>query len=328
MKAMVLNQVGSPLTYQEIPIPQAKENQVLIEVIACAVCRTDLHILDGDLDSPKLPLVIGHQVVGRIVALGKNSERFQIGDLVGVPWLGYTCKKCRYCQREQENLCENAAFTGYHQDGGYAEFTVAQEDFCFLIPENYSPYQAAPLLCAGLIGYRALNMTGKAEKIGLYGFGAAAHIIAQVILHQGRTPYAFTRPGDKITQDFARNLGVPWAGGSNETPPEKLEAAIIFAPVGSLVPEALRRLDKGGTVVCAGIHMSEIPPFPYSILWEERSIRSVANLTRQDGEDFFQIAPKVPVKTDIHTYSLEDANQALDDLRHGRFQGAAVLAIK
>jgi propanol-preferring alcohol dehydrogenase len=296
-------------------------------VHACAVCRTDLHVVDGELAEPKLPLVPGHEIIGSVAALGQDVDRFAVGDRVGVPWLGWTCGECEFCRSDRENLCAQARFTGYQIDGGYSEFTIADQRFCFAIPAGYSDIEAAPLLCAGLIGYRALRMAGDARRLGLYGFGAAAHIIAQVALWQGRAVYAFTSPGDTEAQSFARGLGAVWAGGSDEPPPEMLDAAIIFAPVGPLVPAALRAVERGGTVVCAGIHMSAIPSFSYDILWGERVVRSVANLTRRDGEEFLELAPKVPVKTRTSRYPLEQANQALDDLRAGRLQGAAVLTL-
>jgi propanol-preferring alcohol dehydrogenase len=293
----------------------------------CAVCRTDLHIVGGELSDPKLPLVIGHMIVGHVEGTGQRARRFAPGERIGVPWLGYVDETCRFCRRGLENLCVNARFTGYHIDGGYAEFCVADERFCFPLPESYDDLHAAPLLCAGLIGYRALRLAGDAQRVGMYGFGDSAHIIAQVARYQGRRVFAFTSPGDTKKQAFARSLGAEWAGDSLATPPEPLDAALIFAPVGALVPAALKTLDPGGVVVCAGIHMSDIPSFPYDLLWMERQIRSVANLTRQDGEEFLQIAPKVPVRTEIHPYPLADANRALDDLRHGRFEGAAVLTV-
>jgi propanol-preferring alcohol dehydrogenase len=298
---------------------------VLIQVHACAVCRTDLHVVDGELMQPKLPLIPGHEIIGRVSALGDSVERFAVGDRVGVPWLGWTCGVCEFCRSGRENLCDNARFTGYQIDGGYAEFAVADQRFCFAIPDSYTDAEAAPLLCAGLIGYRSLRMAGEARRLGLYGFGAAAHIIAQVARWQGREVYAFTSPGDTAAQDFARELGAIWASGSDQPPPVALDAAIIFAPVGALVPAALRAVERGGTVVCAGIHMSPIPSFPYDILWGERLVRSVANLTRLDGEEFLQLAPNIPVRTRPLPYPLEQANQALDDLRAGRLQGAAVL---
>jgi len=294
-------------------------------VHACGVCRTDLHVVDGDLDQPKLPLVPGHQIVGTVERVGEGVAGFAPGDRVGVPWLGRTCGVCRYCRSGRENLCDSARFTGYDIDGGYAERTVADERFCFPIPEGYPDLQAAPLLCAGLIGYRALRMAGDAERIGFYGFGAAAHILVQVARWQGRRVYAFTRAGDAEAQEFARELGAEWADASEEAPPEELDAAILFAPAGELVPRALRAVCRGGTVVCGGIHMSDIPSFPYSILWGERVVRSVANLTRRDGEEFLALAPRVPVRTHVVSYPLEEANRALDDLRAGRLRGAAVL---
>jgi propanol-preferring alcohol dehydrogenase len=293
----------------------------------CAVCRTDLHIVGGELSDPKLPLVIGHMIVGHVEGRGEGAHRFAPGERIGVPWLGYVDETCRFCRRGLENLCVNARFTGYHIDGGYAEFCVADERFCFPLPESYDDLHAAPLLCAGLIGYRALRLAGDAQRVGMYGFGDSAHIIAQVARYQGRRVFAFTSPGDTKKQAFARSLGAEWAGDSLTPPPEPLDAALIFAPVGALVPAALKVLDPGGVVVCAGIHMSDIPSFPYDLLWMERQIRSVANLTRQDGVEFLQIAPKVPVQTEVHPYPLADANQALDDLRHGRFEGAAVLTV-
>jgi propanol-preferring alcohol dehydrogenase len=291
------------------------------------VCRTDLHIVDGELTQPKLPLVPGHEIVGTVANLGDGVDRFKVGDRVGVPWIGWTCGECAYCKSDRENLCDEAKFTGYTLDGGYAEYTVADQRFCFPIPESYSDEEAAPLLCAGLIGYRSLVKAGNGKRLGIYGFGAAAHIVAQVAKYQQREIYAFTRPSDEEAKKFALNLGARWAGGSDEMPPEKLDAAIIFAPVGELVPQALRAVAKGGTVVCGGIHMSDIPAFPYSILWEERSICSVANLTRRDGEEFMALAPKVPVRSKVETFPLEEANEALHRLRGGKIQGAAVLTI-
>lgn len=325
MKAMVFTEVGRPLALADIPQPQPGEEQVLIQIKACAVCRTDLHVVDGDLTEPKVPLVPGHEIVGVVADKGSSVDRFKIGDRVGVPWLGWTDGTCRFCRSGRENLCDNARFTGYQIDGGYAEFTVADQRFCFHIPSSYGDIEAGPLLCAGLIGYRALRLAGDAKRLGLYGFGAAAHIIAQVARYQGRDVYAFTKPGDTTGQQFARELGAVWAGGSDSEPPERLDAALIFAPVGPLVTTALRALDKAGTVVCAGIHMSDIPSFPYAELWEERTIRSVANLTRRDGDEFLALAPLVPVKIRTTEYPLLEANRALDDLKHGRFEGAAVL---
>ena len=324
---MVLERPRQPLVLQELPVPEPGPGQVLLRIRACGVCRTDLHIVAGELPGPKLPLVLGHQIVGEVVRAGPGANRFVPGQRVGVPWLGWTCGECRYCRSGRENLCDRARFTGYTLDGGFAEYTVADERYCFPIPAGYPDEQAAPLLCAGLIGYRALRFTGEAQRLGFYGFGAAAHILTQVAVWQGRTVYAFTRPGDLESQVFARELGAVWAGGSDESPLEQLEAALIFAPVGALVPQALRAVEKGGIVVCAGIHMSDIPSFPYAWLWEERVIRSVANLTRQDGEAFLSLAPRVPVRTAVQLYRLEEANRALDDLRHGRIRGAAVLVI-
>jgi propanol-preferring alcohol dehydrogenase len=322
---MVMAAVGGPLAMREVPTPDPGPGQLLIKVGACAVCRTDLHVLDGDLTEPKLPLILGHEIVGSVVRAGPGSERFRKGDRVGVPWLGWTCGVCRYCRSGRENLCPSARFTGYGIDGGYAEYAVADERFCFLIPGGFTDLQAAPLLCAGLIGYRSLVAAGDAERLGLYGFGAAAHIITQVALYQGRRLFAFTRAEDTAAQGFARELGAEWAGSSDDVPPEELDAAIIFAPVGGLVPAALRAVVPGGTVVCAGIHMSDIPAFPYEILWQERTICSVANLTRRDGEEFLALAPAVPVTTHVEEYSLERANEALDNLRDGRLSGVAVL---
>lgn len=325
MKAMVLHPETSRLAEETVAIPQPGNGELLIRVGACAVCRTDLHVVDRDLPNPKLPLIPGHEVIGIVEALGDGAPSDLLGQRVGVPWLGSTCGDCMYCRSHHENLCDKAKFTGYTRDGGFAEYLVADHRYCFPIPESYSDTDAAPLMCAGLIGYRSLRAAGDARRLGLYGFGAAAHIIAQVAVKQGRDVYAFTKPGDADTQAFARNLGAVWSGGSDETPPEKLDAAIIFAPVGALVPAALRTVDKAGTVVCAGIHMSDIPSFPYDILWEERVVKSVANLTRADGEEFLRVAPTVPVTTTTTLYPLAAANDALDDLRHGRFEGAAVL---
>jgi propanol-preferring alcohol dehydrogenase len=323
---MVFHEVGQPLRSEERPIPQPGPGQLLIRVLACGVCRTDLHLVDGEVDIPHPPRILGHMIVGELQADGDDAaEGLGGGGRIGVPWLGWVDGTCEYCLSGRENLCPNARFTGRDIDGGFAEYTVADARFCLPIPASYSNEQAAPLMCAGLIGYRALRMCGDARRIGFYGFGDSAHILAQVCRWQGRSVYAFTRPGDDTTQDFARELGAVWAGGSEDSPPERLEAAIIFAPVGSLVPFALRALAPGGTVVCAGIHMSDIPAFPYSILWEERAIRSVANLTRLDGQEMLALAPQVPVSTRVSTYELEDANSALDDLRAGRFTGAAVI---
>lgn len=328
MRAMVLESQKTPLKLKDVPDPAPEDGQLLIEVHVCGVCRTDLHVVDSDLTEPKLPLIPGHQIVGTVVDAGKGRGEFKKGDRVGVPWLGYSCGECRFCAEGRENLCDSARYTGYQIDGGFAEKCVADERFCFPIPEDYHDLQAAPLLCAGLIGYRSYRMTGDAHRIGFYGFGAAAHILIQVAKHHGREVYAFTREGDTESQQFARQLGAVWSGASSDTPPEKLDAAIIFAPVGALVPAALRATVKGGVVVCAGIHMSDIPSFPYSILWEERVIRSVANLTREDGDEFMDLAPRVPVKTEVHPYPLEKTNDALDDLRHGRFTGAAVIVVR
>jgi propanol-preferring alcohol dehydrogenase len=327
MRVMLLDEPRQPLRLAAVAVPTPGPGQVLIRVHACAVCRTDLHVVDGELTQPKLPLVPGHEIVGSVATLGADVERFRIGDRVGVPWLGWTCGICDFCRSGRENLCELARFTGYQIDGGYGDYTVADQRFCFPMPAGYSDIEAAPLLCAGLIGYRSLRMAGEARRLGLYGFGAAAHIIAQVARWQGRDVYAFTSPGDTEAQAFARELGAVWAGGSDQTPPERLDAAIIFAPVGPLVPAALRAVERGGTVVCAGIHMSPIPSFSYDILWGERILRSVANLTRRDAEEFLELAPKVPVKTRTLPYRLEQANDALNDLRAGRLQGAAVLQI-
>lgn len=325
MRAMLLEAPGRPLREAEIPRPAPGPGEVLLRVQACGVCRTDLHVFDGELPNTTLPLVLGHEIVGTVVENGPSASRYRPGDRVGVPWLGWTCGACRFCRSGRENLCERARFTGYHLDGGYAEHTVADERFCFPFPAAYSDVEAAPLLCAGLIGYRALAAAGDAERLGLYGFGAAAHIVAQVARHQGRRVFAFTKPGDTAGQAFARDLGAAWAGGSDAGPPEELDAAIIFAPVGALVPVALRAVAPGGTVVCAGIHMSEIPPMPYDILWGERVVRSVANLTRTDGEEFLRLAPAAGVRTAVRPYPLSRANEALADLRHGRVRGAAVL---
>ena len=327
MRAMVLEKPGAALRLAELPQPTYGADDILLKVHACGVCRTDLHILDGELSEPKLPLIPGHEIVGSIVAKGSNVTRFQIGQRVGVPWLGRTCGHCRYCTSGRENLCDDARFTGYTLNGGYAEFAAADQHYCFAIPESYGDAEAAPLLCAGLIGYRALSAAGDAQRIGIYGFGAAAHIIAQVANWQGRKVFAFTKPGDAEGQQFARELGAAWAGDSNAAPPEPLDAAILFAPVGALIPEALRHTAKGGTVVCAGIHMSDIPGFPYSILWGERKICSIANLTRRDGEEFMKIAPQAKVKTEIETFKLEQANEALSRLRTGKIRGAAVLVM-
>lgn len=325
---MILEAQGKLLRVAELPIPQPNSQQVLIRVRACGVCRTDLHIVDGELTQPKLPLILGHQIVGTVAAVGEQVQQFQIGNRVGVPWLGHTCNCCRYCLSGRENLCDYAQFTGYQIDGGYAEYAVADAQFCFPIPEGYPDLQAAPLLCAGLIGYRSYRMAEDAEKIGFYGFGAAAHILIQLARYQGREVYAFTRAGDVKGQEFALNLGAVWAGCSEDLPPVPLDAAIIFAPIGSLVPTALRAVVKGGVVVCAGIHMSNIPAFPYEILWEERVLRSVANLTRRDGEEFLALAPQVPIRTEVHPFPLVQANEALDALRSGKINGAAVIVVE
>ena len=322
---MILEAPRRRLRVADIPVPKPDATQVLVKMAACAVCRTDLHVVDGELPGPKLPLVPGHEIVGIIAEKGKGVQRFKIGDRVGIPWLGWTCGECEFCRSERENLCDLARFTGYTLDGGYAEFAVADERFCFPIPALYSDAEAAPLLCAGLIGYRSLARTGNAKRLGIYGFGAAAHIVAQIARFQGREIFAFTRRGDWEAQAFAKSLGAAWAGDSETAPPDKLEAAIIFAPVGSLVPLALKAVAKGGTVVCGGIHLSDIPSFPYDLLWQERTLCSVANLTRHDGEEFFKLAPRVPVRTTVQTFPLADANEALDRLRTGKLQGAAVL---
>ncbi len=319
---MVLDAPESSLRLAELPAPEPGPGEVLLEVAACGVCRTDLHILDGELDRPKLPLVLGHQIVARVAA---DGERFRAGERVGVPWLGWTDGDCRYCRSGRENLCDRARFTGYDRDGGYAELAVADERFCFPLPEDYPDLQAAPLLCAGLIGYRALRLAGDGERLGIYGFGAAAHIVCQVALHQGRRVFAFTRAGDTASQAFALELGAEWAGDALGPPPEELDAALIFAPAGELVPAALRATAKGGTVVCGGIHMSDIPSFPYELLWGERVLRSVANLTREDGERFLELAPRVPVRTQVETHPLERAGEALERVRAGELRGAAVV---
>jgi propanol-preferring alcohol dehydrogenase len=328
MRAMVLERPGRPLQAADLPVPTPGAGQVLLRVHACGVCRTDLHVVDGELPDPKLPLVPGHQIVGTVVAAGQGAEgaeRFAPGRRVGVPWLGWTDGSCPYCRSGRENLCDRARFTGYQLDGGYAEYAVADQRFCFPIPDGYPDLQAAPLLCAGLIGYRALRLAGEAPRLGVYGFGGAAHILTQVARWQGRRVFAFTRPGDAARQAFARELGAAWAGGSDELPPEPLDAAILFAAAGELVPAALRAVAKGGVVVCAEIHMSDIPSFPYALLWEERVVRSVANLTRQDGEEFLALAPRVPVRTEVQAYPLAAANEALAALRGGAVRGAAVL---
>jgi propanol-preferring alcohol dehydrogenase len=324
MRAMVLDSSNTPLRAAQLVEPEPGDGQVLLAVHACGGCRTDLHIVDGELTRPKLPLVPGHQIVGEVLAGG---ERFERGARVGVPWLGWTCGECRFCLAGAENLCDRASFTGYDIDGGYAELAVADERFCFPVPETYPDEQAAPLLCAGLIGYRSLRLAGDPERLGLYGFGASAHIVCQVAVAQGRQVYAGTRAGDDETQEFARALGATWAGDALAGPPDELDAVIVFAPAGQLVPAALTHVRKGGSVVCAGIHMSDIPAFPYEALWGERAIRSVANLTRADGEEFLSLAPTVPVRTEVETFPLEEANQALDRLRRGELRGAAVLVV-
>ncbi len=325
MQAMRLHQQGQPLQLDNCPLPVPQADQVLIKVSACAVCRTDLHVCDGDLTEPKLPLIPGHEIVGHVVSFGEAVTGLTIGDRVGVPWLGFTCGQCDYCRSNRENLCDRAQFTGYQIDGGYAEYTVAHQHFVFTLSNAMSDAAVAPLLCAGLIGYRSYSMTGDAKRLGIYGFGAAAHIIAQVAIQQDRELYAFTRPGDSDAQSFAKQLGAKWVGDANQLPPELLDAAIIYAPVGELVPLALKASRKGGVIVCAGIHMSNIPSFPYDILWGERTIRSVANLTRQDGEEFLALVDKLDIHTEVTTFPLADANTALNKLRNGELQGAAVL---
>ncbi|HBC57493.1 MAG TPA: alcohol dehydrogenase [Gammaproteobacteria bacterium] len=325
MRAMVLESQKQPLNLRDVEKPVAGERELLIEVQACGICRTDLHVVDADLTEPKLPLIPGHQIVGTIVAKGDAATKFQIGERVGVPWLGGSCGHCDYCISNRENLCESAVYTGYQRDGGFAEYCVADVEYCFSLPKDYSDVQVAPLLCAGLIGYRAYRMVEGAVRIGLYGFGAAAHILSQVACYQEKEIYAFTRQGDTAAQQFALKLGANWAGDPSQKPPTQLDAAILFAPAGELVPLALSHVRKGGTVVCAGIHMSDIPSFPYQLLWGERTLRSVANLTREDGELFFPLAAKIPVRTEVHTYPLEAVNQALKDLREGQFTGAAVI---
>jgi alcohol dehydrogenase, propanol-preferring len=333
---MVLEKIGEPLALRDLPKPKPAKGQLLVRVAACAVCRTDLHIIDAELPDPKLPLILGHQIVGRVEEIGEETglkptikarPQFKIGDRVGIPWLGWTDGECAYCRSGRENLCDHARFTGYTIDGGYAEFTVADSRYCFHLPDSYGDVDVAPLLCAGLIGYRSYRKTGDARRLGLYGFGNAAHLIAQIALYQGRKIFAFTRPGDTAMQESAKKMGAAWAGGSDETPPEKLDAAIVFASVGPLVPAALRALAKGGIVVCGGIHMTDIPSFPYDDLWEERTITSVANLTREDGEEFLEIAPRVPVKTKIVSFLLEEANTAIEQFRAGELDGTAVLIV-
>lgn len=328
MKAMVLEKQGQPLVLSTLPVPQPERDQVLVKVMACGICRTDLHIADGELLHPKLPLVPGHEIVGRVVKAGSGVNQLKTGDAVGIPWLGYTCGKCRYCKAGRENLCEKALFTGYTLDGGFAEYTVAYAQYCFPMPAQYANASGAPLLCAGLIGYRSYSMIGPEDlNIGIYGFGAAAHILAQIAVFQGKRIFAFTKKGDQQAQEFAKQLGAVWAGDTTQAPAEKLDAAIIFAPAGDLIPKALADTDKGGKVICGGIHMSDIPSFPYRLLWEERTICSVANLTRHDGEVFLSIAPQVPVKTSTILYSLDQVNEAMDALRSGKIKGAAVLQL-
>jgi propanol-preferring alcohol dehydrogenase len=330
MRAMVLHRPGEPLRLETLPVPSPGPGQIQLRVEACGVCRTDLHLIDGELPDPALPIIPGHEIVGRISALGEGVTGVGVGERVGVPWLGWTCGSCHFCTSGRENLCDAARFTGYQINGGYADYTVADARYCFPLAECTampSALELAPLLCAGLIGYRALRLAGDTQKVGIYGFGAAAHIIAQVLRHQGRPFYAFTRPGDSASQDFARHLGARWVGDASQQPPEKLDAALIFAPAGPLVPAALGHMEKGGCVVCAGIHMSDIPGFPYADLWGERMIRSVANLTREDGLDFLALAPRIPVRTSVTAFPLEQANEALAALRKGAVQGAAVLAV-
>ena len=328
MQAMVLEKQKEPLVLKELPVPQPNQDQVLIRIHACGICRTDLHVADGDLTEPKLPLILGHEIVGTIIKIGENVKQFKAGDRIGVPWLGYTCGICPFCIKGQENLCDQPLFTGYTIDGGFAEYTVAYQQYIFKLLDIYEDAEAAPLLCAGLIGYRSYSMIGEnVQNLGIYGFGAAAHIIAQLAVYQGQKVYAFTRPGDTEAQGFARGLGAVWAGNSTDMPPEKLDAAIIFAPVGSLLPAALKATIKGGIVVCGGIHMSDIPSFGYNLLWEERVVRSVANLMRKDGEELMRVAPKVPVKTEVTTFPLLQANEAMDSLRKGQINGAAVLTM-
>jgi len=324
---MVLNEPKRQLELRDVPKPKPRKGQLLVRVSTCAVCRTDLHVVDGELTNPKLPLILGHQIVGRVEEIGEENLNFAVGDRVGIPWLGWTDSNCAYCRSGRENLCDNARFIGYTLDGGYAEFTVADARYCFHLPEHYDDVEVAPLLCAGLIGYRSYRKTGDARRLGIYGFGNAAHLIAQIAIYEGRELFAFTRPDDKATQQAAKELGAVWAGGSDQMPPAKLDAAIIFASVGSLVPTALRALAKGGIVVCGGIHMTDITSFPYADLWEERVITSVANLTRRDGDEFFEIAPRVPVRTATQTFPLEEANTALDLFRAGKLSGTGVLTI-
>ena len=325
MKTMLLESIGKPLRYVETPTPVPNEGQVLLKVNACGICRTDLHVLEGDLPNPKIPLILGHEVVGTVVDKGAQVEQFNIGQRLGVPWLGHTCGSCKYCNNGRENLCDQALFTGYTLNGGFAEYIVADQRYCFLIPDIYSDAEAAPLLCAGLIGYRALVAAENAQRLGIYGFGAAAHIITQVASAQKREVYAFTKPGDIVSQKFAMEMGAVWSGNSDRQPPKEMEAAIIFAPVGSLIPLALSNVTKGGKVICAGIHMSDIPAFPYAILWGEREVCSIANLTRDDGEKFFNLAPKLGVQTKVKRFNLSQANEAIQELQQGKIKGAAVL---
>jgi len=327
MKAMVLTEQGKPLRLSILNKPKPGNGQVLVKVHACGICRTDLHVVDGDLKNPKLPLVPGHQVVGVVEKWGAGAKAFNLGDRVGIPWLGGSCGACTYCLSNRENLCDKALYTGYQVNGGFAEYCVADERFTFPLPPSFTDLQAAPLLCAGLIGYRAYGMAGKGKRLGFYGFGASAHVLIQLARHQGREVYAFTRAGDEASKAFAKKLGAVWVGAAEETPPHPLDSAILFAPVGEHVPLALKAVAKGGTVVCAGIHMSDIPSFPYSLLWGERTVRSVANMTRQDGMEFLALAPKIPIHTKVTAYPLEKANEALSDLRAGRLQGAAVLQV-
>ncbi|WP_284452783.1 zinc-dependent alcohol dehydrogenase family protein [Parachlamydia acanthamoebae] len=328
MRAMLLEKPKTPLKFVDLPIPEPTSSQVLLQVEACGVCRTDLHIRDGELTHPHLPLILGHQIVGIVTGVGSKVKNFKIGDCVGVPWLGGCCDACEYCLSGRENLCDHGIFTGYQAQGGFAEYAVANASFCFPIPAGFSPLQAAPLLCGGLIGYRALRMTGNAKTLGFYGFGSSAHLLTQAAVYQGKSVYVFTRPGDERTQAFAKTLKAIWAGGTDELPPVELDAAIIFAPAGDLVLTALKALAKGGVVVCAGIYMSDIPSFPYSLLYGERMIRSVTNLTRQDGNEFLALASKVPIHSQVNVYPLEKANQALDDLKQGKVNGSVVLQIK
>ena len=328
MRAMVLESVGSPLQLKDVPVPMLEKGQILLRVQACAVCRTDLHLVEGDLEKPHLPIIPGHQVVGIVEKIGEGVANIQEGELRGIPWLWKSCGECRFCVNGKENLCDKADFTGYTKNGGFAEYCVGDANFSLSLPGNYSYTHAAPLLCGGLIGYRAYRMTNDANRIGFYGFGASAHILIQLANHQKKEIYVFTRPGDTKAQQFAKTLGAAWVGDSTQAPPKLLDAAIIFAPVGALIPTALKAVDKGGIVICAGIHMTDIPSFPYQDLWEERTIRSVANLTRQDGLDFLSIASELSIKTEVKLYSLTEANQALDDLKHGRFSGTAVLIPK